>query len=137
MDTEPLSMAPVVPAAAGPPARQPTRDGDLLPRVGPKGSTLLATRTDEAFSEQRRASIRRCLDGECGRRHVRTSVQKLARPPTPCKAGCGRSLHVAECGGFGSGRALGSQVLCAYCRVKEMAPEAEGFPTATLECWAT
>ena len=134
--SEPFSMAPVMPGPARPSAQPAVRDGDLLPKVGPKGSSLLATRTAEAFSAQRRASIRLCLDGKCGRSHHGPSESVHVRPPTPCKAGCGRSLHVAECGGFGSGRALGSLVLCAYCRVKEMAPEAEGFPSETLERWA-
>eukprot|EP00966_Prymnesium_polylepis_P138894 3209605-Prymnesium_polylepis.1 len=70
LDAEPLRMAPVAPTGVGSGARQPARDADLLPCGGTKGPARLAKRTDKAYSEQRRASIRRCLDGECGRRHV-------------------------------------------------------------------
>ena len=56
--------------------------------------------------------IRICLGGMCD-----SSQYRFAR--TPCST-CSRGLHVAECGQFGTARAVLGVLVCAYCRAREM-----------------
>ena len=105
-----------------------------MAQVGAHGSTMQQARMNEAFSEQRMASIKTCLDGKC-------RVGPNGREPTPCKAGCGRTLHMVECGSFGSARAASTRLLCAYCRVGEMhpgvvGPDATTFPSESMQRWS-
>ena len=78
------------------------------------GSILSRTRMSEAIAPARLVEIVRCIDGGCDAARCRFA-------PTPC-TGCHRSLHVAECGRFGSGRAAMGLFTCHYCRALEMAP---------------
>eukprot|EP00966_Prymnesium_polylepis_P229246 5305091-Prymnesium_polylepis.1 len=86
---------------------------------------------NEAFSAQWIASIKPCLDGKC-------MAGRGGREPTPCKGGCGRTLHMVECGSFGSARAAATRFLCAYCRVGEMHPGAVSStcPSESMQRWA-
>lgn len=98
--------------------------GDVSPTTaqavaGGQGANAVAqARGDDQYNPMRMTAIRSCLDGLCTRvcKHERTLC---------VEAGCERGLHVAECGGFGKGYALGARLRCAYCRVKQMAPARE------------
>ena len=81
------------------------------------GSILSRTRISEALAPARLVEIVRCIDGGCDAASCRFA-------PTPC-TGCHRSLHVAECGRFGSGRAAMGLFTCHHCRALEMAPGRE------------
>ena len=78
------------------------------------GSIISRTRISETLAPARLDEIVRCIDGGCDAARCRFA-------PTPC-TGCHRSLHVAECGRFGSGRAAMGLFTCHHCRALEMAP---------------
>ena len=84
------------------------------------GSVLSRTRMSEMLAPARIAEMVRCIDGGCDAARCRFA-------PTPCTM-CTRSLHVAECGRFGSGRAAMGLFTCHYCRAREMAPSREPTP---------
>ena len=84
------------------------------------GSILSRTRMSEVIAPARLDEIVRCIDGGCDAARCRFA-------PTPC-TGCHRSLHVAECGRFGSGRAAMGLFTCHHCRALEMAPSRVATP---------
>eukprot|EP00966_Prymnesium_polylepis_P255742 5908342-Prymnesium_polylepis.1 len=91
-------------------------------------------RMNEALSAPRIASF-------VPRREVQSEVGPEGREPTPCKGGCGRTLHMVECGSFGSARAASTRLLCAYCHVGEMHPGAvdatcTAFPSESMMRWS-
>ena len=115
-------------------ARPLITNREAMASVGAHGSAMQQARMNEAFSAQRIASIKACLDGNC---RVGTS----GREPTLCKGGCGRKLHMVECGSFGSARAAATRFLCAYCRVGEMHPgvvssASTSFPSESMQRWS-
>ena len=115
-------------------ARPLITNREAMATVGAHGSAMQQARMNEAFSAQRIASIKACLDGNC-------KVGTSGREPTPCKGGCGRKLHMVECGSFGSARAAATRFLCAYCRVGEMHPgvvssASMSFPSESMQRWS-
>ena len=84
------------------------------------GSILSRTRMSEALAPARLIEIVKCTDGGCDSARCRFA-------PKLC-TGCHRSLHVAECGRFGSGRAAMGLFTYHHCRTTEMAPGREATP---------
>ena len=137
----PLSMQELVnatpgPASStppGPPATEPPPPHLTSPTARPdaasstasdgiaggdvKGSVLLRTKADERLNAARLGRIRSCLEGSCP--HAFGVTPKFGK--TRCSSGCGRGVHLVDCGDFGTARAAMGVLRCAYCRATEMA----------------
>ena len=108
-----LTSPTVRPDAASSTASDGIAGGDV------KGSVLLRTKADERLNAARLGRIRSCLEGSCP--HAFGVTPKFGK--TMCSSGCGRGVHLVDCGDFGTARAAMGVLRCAYCRATEMAGE--------------
>ena len=89
------------------------RADDKVLIVGIAGSATKQQYASEKLSEQRLEAVRKCIRGECGHPFS-------AGNTTLCRAGCGRSLHIASCAGMGKGFAALGNFRCVDCRLIDL-----------------
>ena len=89
------------------------RADDRVLIIGIAGSATKQQYASEKLSEQRLEAVRKCIRGECGHPFS-------AGNTTLCRAGCGRSLHIASCAGMGKGFAALGNFRCVDCRLVDL-----------------
>jgi hypothetical protein len=92
-------------------AVHPQEAAKAVPGYGSKGSTTRVTHLSEKLAPSHLDSIRTCVSGRCGRHRDGTE--------TPCRGGCGRSLHMVDCAHAGKGFAALGNFLCVDCRLRK------------------
>ena len=83
---------------------------DLQPGGRQKGSVTKAAGLLEKLSSSRLGQILSCIEGQC-------AFDKHDGTETQCRAGCGRTLHVATCAQLGRGYAAIGNFTCPDCRI--------------------
>ena len=83
---------------------------DLQPGGRQTGSVTKAAGLLEKLSSSRLGQILGCIEGQC-------AFDKHDGTETPCRAGCGRTLHVATCAQLGRGYAAIGNFTCPDCRI--------------------
>ena len=79
------------------------------------GSIQRRAQASERLSEPRVRRIMDCVGGQCEH-----ADDPRVETPTPCRGGCGRSLHMLSCAQVGKGYAALGAFTCQHCRGRRL-----------------